>query len=412
MLVSRLSFLVRSGWARRLTLVLVVASCGLLSAAAPSNAVPGGLKVLVTGNCFAQAVTPLATAIQAQPGVSSVTTFDTSTGTPAAATLAAQDLVVSLGDDCIAYADQALWGNRLADFVDAGGVVLQAAYDNWDAVPQGDANPTGRFASGGYPPLGLGPNDNLATTLGQVLAPTNPIVQGLGTFPNSDNTTTPLAPGATLLAKWADGRNAIAVKGRVVATSSSADEASALPDLARLARNTGNYLVRHLVTVTKNGTGTGTVASSPAGISCGSSCSMRVAFGDSITLTATPASNSAFTGWTGACTGTGTCKVTDSGSDATATATFALIPPPDTKISKSSINSKKHKATFKFKAVGSGTSFQCELRKPHKQATFKACSSPRTYKHLKPGKYTFQVRALGVGGTDATPAKKKFKIKG
>jgi hypothetical protein len=80
-----------------------------------------------------------------------------------------------------------LWGDRLADYVDGGGVVLQAAYDNW---VMSDAHPLGRFASGGYAPLGLGPNDNLATTLGQVEDPSSPIVQGLGTFSTSANTTT------------------------------------------------------------------------------------------------------------------------------------------------------------------------------------------------------------------------------
>jgi len=29
---------------------------------------------------------------------------------------------------------------------------------------------------------------------------------------------------------------------------------------------------------------------------------------------------------------------------------------------------------------------------------------------LKPGKYTFEVRAVGPGGPDPSPAKKKFKI--
>jgi hypothetical protein len=31
--------------------------------------------------------------------------------------------------------------------------------------------------------------------------------------------------------------------------------------------------------------------------------------------------------------------------------------------------------------------FQCPLVKP----SFSACRSPKTYKHLKPGKYTFEV---------------------
>jgi hypothetical protein len=160
-------------------------------------------------------------------------------GTPTAGDFAAVDMVVTVGNTCNGgYTDAALFGNRLATYVDHGGVVLQTAYDNWDEV---GSYPTGRFASGGYPPLGLGPNDNEPTALGQILQPSSPIVQGLGTFPSMYNTTTPLAPGATLLAKWADGRNAIAMKGRVVAVSASPADGSSYPSLPILARNTVKY---------------------------------------------------------------------------------------------------------------------------------------------------------------------------
>ncbi len=56
--------------------------------------------------------------------------------------------------------------------------------------------------------------------------------------------------------------------------------------------------------VTKAGTGSGTVTSSPAGISCGSTCSADFASGTSVTLTARRASGSTFAGWGGACSGT------------------------------------------------------------------------------------------------------------
>lgn len=221
----------------RSAFVLLVVSCALLSVAASTTASSGGLKVLVAGSC---AHLGLVTAIAGQSGIASVTTFDTNAGTPTPGQLAANDLVVDTGDFCNGgYHDPTTYGDRLADYVDQGGVVLQAAYDNWNK--QG-TYPTGRFASGGYPPLGLGPNTpTKATTLGNVVRPRNPIVQGLDTFATAHNTTTPLAPGATLLAKWADGRAAIAVKGRVVATSASAYDSTALPDLARLARNTAEY---------------------------------------------------------------------------------------------------------------------------------------------------------------------------
>ena len=61
------------------------------------------------------------------------------------------------------------------------------------------------------------------------------------------------------------------------------------------------------LTVTRSGSGS--VTSSPAGISCGSDCSEGYASGTSVTLTATPASGYTFGGWSGACSGTGGCTV-------------------------------------------------------------------------------------------------------
>jgi len=63
--------------------------------------------------------------------------------------------------------------------------------------------------------------------------------------------------------------------------------------------------------LTKAGSGTGTLISTPAGIDCGSTCSADFATGTVITLTATPATDATFGGWFGACTGTATtCTVT------------------------------------------------------------------------------------------------------
>ena len=67
--------------------------------------------------------------------------------------------------------------------------------------------------------------------------------------------------------------------------------------------------VTHDLTVASAGTGTGTVASSPAGLSCGETCSVAFNEGTEVVLTASPASDSTFTGWSGDCTGTGTCTI-------------------------------------------------------------------------------------------------------
>jgi CSLREA domain-containing protein len=80
------------------------------------------------------------------------------------------------------------------------------------------------------------------------------------------------------------------------------------------------------LTVSKAGAGAGTVTSAPAGIDCGSACSASFA-GTVVTLTANAASGSSFGGWSGACSGTSTCKVTLTAARAV-TATFVVGAPP------------------------------------------------------------------------------------
>ncbi len=75
--------------------------------------------------------------------------------------------------------------------------------------------------------------------------------------------------------------------------------------------------------VSKTGTGSGTITSSPPGINCGSDCTENYASGTLVTLTASAVSGSTFTGWSGDCSGTATtCTVTMSGAT-NVTAAFA-----------------------------------------------------------------------------------------
>jgi hypothetical protein len=80
---------------------------------------------------------------------------------------------------------------------------------------------------------------------------------------------------------------------------------------------------QHALTVSRTGTGSGTVTSSPAGINCGSDCSQSYNSGTAVTLTASPAAGSTFAGWSGACSGTGPCNVTMSQARS-ATASFGV----------------------------------------------------------------------------------------
>jgi hypothetical protein len=54
-----------------------------------------------------------------------------------------------------------------------------------------------------------------------------------------------------------------------------------------------------VLSVTRLGTGSGTVTSAPSGINCGSDCSQAYSSGTVVTLTALPAAGSTFGGWSG-----------------------------------------------------------------------------------------------------------------
>ncbi len=82
-------------------------------------------------------------------------------------------------------------------------------------------------------------------------------------------------------------------------------------------------LIRHPLSITKLGNGDGTVTSNPAGIACGADCTEMIPHGTTVELVATPATGTVFTGWSGACTGTGACTVLVTAAS-TVTATFAL----------------------------------------------------------------------------------------
>jgi phospholipase C len=63
------------------------------------------------------------------------------------------------------------------------------------------------------------------------------------------------------------------------------------------------------LTVTTPAAGTGTITSSPSGITCPGTCSATFTAGTNVTLTAAAAANYSFTGWSGACSGTSGCVV-------------------------------------------------------------------------------------------------------
>lgn len=94
---------------------------------------------------------------------------------------------------------------------------------------------------------------------------------------------------------------------------------------------------------------------------------------------------------------------------------------PETKISKGpkktvKTRGKKAKVTFRFSSTTAAATFECALvKKPAKKGKkapkpkFKGCTSPHKLK-LKPGKYTFSVRAVNAGLADPSPAISSFRV--
>lgn len=76
------------------------------------------------------------------------------------------------------------------------------------------------------------------------------------------------------------------------------------------------------LSVSSRGAGEGLITSSPAGISCPSTCRASFPEGETIVLSANPAQGSSFAGWSGACSGAGACRVVI-GADSSASATFS-----------------------------------------------------------------------------------------
>jgi IPT/TIG domain/Divergent InlB B-repeat domain len=81
-------------------------------------------------------------------------------------------------------------------------------------------------------------------------------------------------------------------------------------------------VVKHKLTITKGGAGSGTVQCD------GGACSAEYTVGTGVTLTGLPDSGSTFAGWSGGgCAGAGPCKVVIGASDVTVGATFDKVPP-------------------------------------------------------------------------------------
>ncbi|MBL0125467.1 MAG: fibronectin type III domain-containing protein [Betaproteobacteria bacterium] len=155
-----------------------------------------------------------------------------------------------------------------------------------------------------------------------VLAIDNAATLVTGSPTDSGEVTIALADGRSVLLRF----NAGAPGGSIEIRNSGGQVLVSEPFASTVETLAETIPTQETLTVTRSGTGAGTVTSLPAGINCGVSCTGVFDSGTIITLSATANGGSTFTGWTGAgCSGTGTCQVT-LGAATSVDASFALIP--------------------------------------------------------------------------------------
>ena len=184
------------------------------------------------------------------PDVLFVDLFDAQLGTPTLDDLKAHDVVVVWS--CWPFDDPAELGDRLADYVDAGGRVICAVYD-FHSSPSFFIG--GRFNSGGYSPL-VNAGANLQadySTLGTYTA-SHRAMWGVSNLAGFWRQRVAVAAGATLVASWTDGWPLLASKDRVVAINAYIGGDSMNPttgDVTTLFHNAAVYLTSPKVLVAR-----------------------------------------------------------------------------------------------------------------------------------------------------------------
>lgn len=156
-----------------------------------------------------------------------------------------------------------------------------------------------------------------ATVTLSAVAPTGGVTVTLA----SSNTAAATAPATIVVPQGSSTANFV-VMGGIVNVNTAAFISATAGGVTKTASLIVQAPISYVLTVTKAGTGTGTISSNPAGINCGADCTEPYASGSAVTLSAVPAAGATFVGWSGGCTGTGSCTVMMT-ADQSVTATFS-----------------------------------------------------------------------------------------
>lgn len=170
------------------------------------NLIPGPDVLLVIADDDVGSISPAQLLLQAYGDLGSVDLFDAATGTPALAQLQGYDIVVTWSNHV--YADPVAIGDVLADYVDAGGKVVNLMFSigthGWQML--------GRFMTGNYTAMN-GTGIVYSTDCLGDYDPSHPIMSGITDVCDYYRLSgTYLTPGSSSIAQWNDGLLFVAVK--------------------------------------------------------------------------------------------------------------------------------------------------------------------------------------------------------
>lgn len=164
------------------------------------------------------------------------------------------------------------------------------------------------------------------------------------------------------------------------------------------------------LTVTKDGTGSGTVSSSPAGIDCGATCAFEFNDGTSVTLTASAAEGSTFAGWGGACSGTeSTCTVTMSEARSVSATFNAATPPtpPSNEFTATLTRNTGNVLVTRVKVPGAGVISQTGTRASRGKRVKACATEPRSVTRAR----TVSITCRATSATRAARRKAAVKVR-
>ncbi len=186
----------------------------------------------------------LQTEIMAEPGVTAVDLFDAQAGTPTLAQLQQYNIVVPYSDN--PFLDGATLGNNLADYVDAGGIVVQYGFSHYGPGQPYGVN--GRWLTGNYNPYNYSTNlQPNAFSLGTHNAG-HPLMAGVTMLNSNFANIVTLAAGATEVAQNNLGNSLVAyrpVSGghtTVGVTAYVGSDAAQSGDWGKVIVNAGRWL--------------------------------------------------------------------------------------------------------------------------------------------------------------------------